>query len=85
MSQSRIWLKYAKGVLIEKEKLSQVWGCGTELGEGEGHPAGQVLHGFCRRDSSRLLIAVDMCCKCVRKGEEDEVITSATTQCLGLE
>ena len=43
MSQSRIWLKYAKGVLIEKEKLSQVWGCGTELEEEESHPAGQVL------------------------------------------
>lgn len=79
MSQYRIQIKYAKGVLIEKEKLSQVWGGGTELREGECHPAGQVLHGFHRRHASRLLTTTDVCCKRIRKGEEDEVITFADT------
>lgn len=54
--------------MIRKEKLSQVWGHGAGLGEGEYDPAGQVPHGFHRRDASRLLTDINICCKEKVKG-----------------
>lgn len=70
----------ARGVLIGKKKLSQVWEDEAGLGEAECHPAGQVPDGFHRRDASRLLKTGHLLRR-HKKGEGDEVITTAAMQC----